>query len=443
MRIPRYSMPFCAAALSLVILFPRAIHAEQRASGQWGFGRNDPYGIIDAMAAGDVDKLQALGREGLPPPADDLAKAAYYRSIFRLDSSSEYARRCSSFAGDARKPRPPSADICSALLSGNAAMQGDMAAWASLLWDTADPGTPPPFDPGAYGNTPRSAISPAAAEHVVPNLWRDDPAPAAGQGNMRDVPLSARRPFAIGITLNGVRTIAILDTGTNLSVIRPEVAKSAKVRINPAAFGSISTSYDTKGDIDSPRIHLGTADSLDIADRNGAVAAAGRHIPAVVTGNVNLVGTQLLEALGAVLLEEDQLVIHPANVRCGQPLHIASRAAGEFLLALPLKINGKVRNAAFDTGNSEYLTGTGVASHGPDATAVRSYDYHTINGERHASYYVETVTLGDGKTRIPARIVPDDRAPYPYVAGLPFLRDHDVYIDFQKRLACVFTKHAR
>lgn len=432
------------------------------AHGQWlapppkAVTVSDKYGIGAAMAKGTYEELQALAKQDLPAEMHEYALAAYYRSIFDLNDSNAHLKKCLAVGKDMLERNPVPVLLCGSLLAGNHYIQGDIRRWAIAAANTRDAVTPVIARETKTSNFVLPGISdiplenyfnvspmmpPALPEKniVIPRQRINLERTASFSKKTKDGVLLDQLPYVIGVLINDAMVPIWFDTASSSTVLGEFTAEPSHVKEDPANFVHINNPFDGQ----AVQSHLGVAGRL-IPGGKGFEDIGFRNAPLVISpeSKVSALGMNLISRLGSMLIEHDQIVIHPrASIHCEEQLHVASEPLGSSLILLTYSINGSNQEIMLDTGDNAYLSATSSASV-KESSPPLSMRRASFQGIEEIHYQTTQVTLGTGSHAINRTIqyFPDRKAVAPYVMGSAALEDFDVFLDFDHGKACLLPK---
>jgi len=353
--------------------------------------------------------------------------------------------------------------LCGELLAGNYSIQGDVRDWAAAALETRRKVTPVvekllgpvKFEIAGLGNTdfdkftnfPGSYAASSQHEVILERVTPPDffTKRIVNSNHKVDHYADARIPYIVKININGSEKDVVLDSGSSMSLFRVAVAQRLGIVINPTPYiqnidvvtsNPRSPAQEAKSENEA---HLGLIKKMTLEGMGKVIHL--ENVPVAVGGHVDILGMNVLTKMDSILLTERHLVLNVANRpnSCDEPLRIASKSMGAYLLVLRYHIDGVMRNVMLDTGDNSYLSGTGsahVSAVAKDYTATTIYDLAGLDKTR---YFKQGTTFGVGKLarHLKIRVYPDEHVTYGYVLGASALRDFNVYINFKRRVACL------
>ncbi|MBD8900197.1 retropepsin-like aspartic protease [Rhodanobacter sp. DHG33] len=420
---------------------------------------DDGHGIQQAMRAGDAERLDAIRKEPLPPPLQDFANAAYFRTLFHLKTSSGYAQKCYDYGmqPSVLEKNPVIAAACGQLLAGNFIIEGDVANWAKIDVEIKQ-AVVPVFQklmgrsdviPDGFAGVPAEPFTGAVAANRVflssdVNVSRVDPGSMRGVTALESKHSSIANAYLVTVKINGVdRTIA-LDTGSSITMLRPSTAHALGIQANPSPlmhFAGDGTllmrpEKDTAGLEDA---RLAVVHQMRIGAGGNAILL--EDVPVGIGGNFDVLGMNILSRMNSLYITSTHVVMNAKRppIACDAPLTIASELAGGYIPVLRYTVDGGAQLVAFDSGSMSYLTGTALAPTtnrtGPDVAERRG----DIAGVYEGSYVPVRATFGTGPSTHTEdiKVFPSYKAAYRYVLGVKALMDFNVFFDFGHGKACL------
>lgn len=427
---------------------------------------HDPGGIEKAMQVGDDSKLKKISKVVIQPIFRAYALASYYRSIFQIEQSSKYARICYEESLKNIREKADGAVRCGELLAGNYAIEDRMADWALSMQAMHDKVSPivqavthksdlifPHF--GVIGNRLKMSdffgfpvekvTGQNGNELVIPRVLASGKLPGPSAFKTGVCPLGIRcfgSLYYVRVNVNGHEVSGVLDTGTTMTVIAPSEASRLGVHVNPGPYYSLVSSQTTQA-----TSHLGYVESLKIKTKHSTIELenAPVQIGGTLPGNIKIIlGLNVMNRLGSLLLEKDQIVVHPdtSDVSCSTPMHIISFVQGNYIIFFRHNVDQRPQNIVLDTGENQYLFGTSSATAKRSSTQMMVTHKVRVTGNVDASYYPARIYFGSGHDarNLTIAVFPNYKQTYPYVMGADILQDYKVYLDFDHGHACLLPQ---
>jgi hypothetical protein len=420
---------------------------------------DDGHGILQGMSEGDAERLNAIRGKPLPSYLLDFANAAYFRTLFQLKRSSDYAKKCYGYGmqPDVLAKNPVIATACGQLLAGNFSMQGDVAHWAKIIVATKRAVVPvvqrltgrTDVVPGGFEGVPADPFIDTVAPHGV-RLATDVNVPRIDADNLQKVTgLDARRSslvdaYLVMVRINGADRAMVLDTGSSISMLRPSTAHALHIKVNPSPYlrlrgGRTIPVRPTSASVERGDVLLGVADRMQLG--TGSKIISLTDVPVAIGGNFDVLGLGVLSRLGSLYITSKSVQINAKQTpaACGQPLEIASNLLGAYIPLLMYTVDGVKQRVAFDSGSTTYLTGTSSAPTTHQVAAAVTQRRVDIAGLYEDRYVPVRVTMGSGSSMHTQdiKVFPSHRAGYRYVLGVKALKDFNVLLDFKDREACL------
>lgn len=424
----------CILALALVLAASAGVATEQAPSNI-----DDPYGVLQAMQAGDSARLRVLAATGNAGQRA-MATSALYRSQGDLVRSSQASGDC------VRKAREASSNdivlICGLIDAGNDLAMGRPGKWAYKVAFLRQQLYP------AFRKTQGPAFSIAPLEYVprpddFAHLADAAYALASGGATLALAPF-AKGPLAPmstalanGVEVRSGRTSfqAVFDTGSFMTLLNTPTAQALKATVQP---GWMRAGGGSAG-------HLGVATAADM--QIGPLQTKNVSFAVSTSPVLDIIGMDLIQQLGAIRMTATGVRVLPANgvelARCTTPMRVASSLSPTGIrLLLPIKVDGKNELAFLDTGSDEYLTRFGGAQpaaaddmgEGRKEVTMKVGGGVTASERRSAKAGVD---LGAGVHERSVRVEKGAAdAPF-YVVGMPATADADLLIDFRQHHLCV------
>lgn len=428
----------------------------------------DPAGIGQAMQAGDSAQLKALSETALPDPIKTYALASYYRSIFQINLSSKYGKRCYE---DGLKELPGNviaAVRCGELLAGNYAIEGRIADWAQAMEAMRDKVYPavvsrthetniilPHF--GVIGNRlnmkdfvdfPVEEVNiNAEGDIVITRVLASGNKPGRDSFKTAICALSIKcfgpRYYYVKANVNGHSLLGVLDTGTVESVVTPLEAKYLGVRITPSPYYRLTSTQTAHSNT-----HLGYAESIRIRTTGGH-AITLRNVPVMVGGKLPrdvpiVLGLDVLSKLGRISIQENSVVVNPDTLgnQCEEAMHIRSTANGGYTIFFKYSVGGRLQDVVLDTGQNQYLFGTSLATAERASAKTVVIPQVRATGNVEAPFYPARITIGGlaNEKDLTIPVFYDYKQTYPYVIGSDILQDYNIFLDFKKGKACLIPR---
>lgn len=454
---------FCCAVVAAMAVQPTTAGAQllQTRPPPKGLSFDDGHGILQAMRAGDAEHLDAIRKEPLPPSMQDFANAAYFRSLFRLKTSSEYARKCYAYGmqSSVLDGNPVIATVCGQLLAGNFNMEGDVADWARTIVETRQAVLPviqrltgrSDLVPDGFTGVPAEPFIGTVADGHV-SASNDVVVPRVDPKGLRDgdvTTLDTRRSsfanaYLVTVRINGMDRTLVLDTGSSITMLRPSTAHVLGIETNPSPYqhlvgGRTIPMRPTVATTGQGDVLLGVARQMRIGTDSSAIVLSG--VPVAVGGDVDVLGMNVLSWMDSLYITANHVTLDAKRlpIACNEPLEVASDLLGAYIPVLRYTVDGITQPVAFDSGSMSYLTGTSSAPTtqrmGPDVAQKRG----DIAGVYEGSYVPVRATLGAGPSAHAEdiQVFPDYKAKFRYALGVKALKDFNVFFDFKQGKACL------
>ena len=417
---------------------------------------DDGHGILQAMRAGDAERLDAIRKGPFPASMQDFANAAYFRSLFQLKTSSEYARKCYAYGmqSSVLGKNPAIAASCGQLLAGNFNMEGDVADWAKPIVETKQAVLPVIQRLTGRSDVVLSElptepfIGTVAVNHVFPS--NDVVVPRENLKGLRDGDVttidtklsSFANVYLVTVKINGVDRTMVLDTGSNITLLRPSTAHALGIEANPSPYSHLGQSLPMRPMAATMGLGdalLGVARQIRIGTSSSAIVLRG--VPVAIGGNIDLLGMNVLSRMDSLYITANHVMVDTKQppIACNEPLEVASDPFGAYIPMLRYAVDGTTQPVAFDSGSMSYLTGTSSAPTtrrmGPDVAQKRG----DVAGVYEDSYVLVHATLGTGSSAHAEdiEVFPSYKAGFRYVLGVKALKDFDVFFDFKHGKACL------
>ena len=417
---------------------------------------SDGHGIDVAMKQGKFEQLRELTAQNLAPATHEYAWAAYYRSILDLKDSDTHLNKCLAIGRNLLDRDPVPVLLCGSLLAGNHYIQGDIRGWAMAAADMSYAVTPTikritktsnfvlpgisdiPLE--KYFHIPSMLPPPSSSKtFIIPRQGINLEKSASFSEKAKDGVLEDKLPYIIGVQINDAMGPIWFDTGASSTVLGEVTATPSHVKELPSNFIRLNNPFDGQ----TVQSHLGVAAKL-IPGGKDFQDIGFRNVPLIVSSEskVSALGMNLISRLGSMLIENNQIVIHPRlPIDCDQQLHVASEPLGSDVILLNYVINGKNEEIMLDTGDNGYLSASSSASI-KGLSQPLSTTRATFQGIENVHYETTEVTLGAGSHALKRmiRYYPDRKAVAPFVMGSAALEDFNVFLDFDHGKACLLPK---
>lgn len=377
--------------------------------------------VAKAVSAADVPTLAEMYQHPPDDAARALAAMGLERIHYNLDASSADARVCERALIDSR---PTLAYFCAVFDNGNLRLRAGNA-----IADAAEASIVERF----AGRVPASRL-----DHL-----RDYVKAHAGEAAFRvDLPaqdftlplehLSGSDIGALEAQANGKKTLLMVDTGSSVLTLDAATAKRLGVRmLGHEAY-------------DNGVLSHGVALASGVLDRLTIGPVVLHNVPVQVgPGHLRLIGLDVLKMLGTFRIVRNAINVYRTPTQqpvCQQPLLIASEPWGNSIRAVvALPINGTLRTALIDSGNSFYLSGDEDSAKElalSYAQRLRIRDIGPLAQAARVSEATARVVVSGQPIDMTFAVFKDATLPWHYVLGSGALRDMDFYFDFPGRHSC-------
>lgn len=419
---------------------------------------NDPLKVGDAIRRGDIEALDSVLSKSIKPAAVAeiyrwYALAGKERIHGDLAASSAHAESClksSSGLSERNHNFLIFAVSCGELLAGNHLLQGDFSGWAATLQRIARENRAamdafektqgitdaqvlavPGIDLDAYARLPAVSVRASGqAVSVLPRVVKPGSDPWVSARELRVLPY-------VRIAINGVDTVALLDTGTSQSVVPASSLGVFKMQNKGLKFF----------DLDIHEAGVARADTrLVIADHLQVGDVAVQHAPFVVAElGPLIIGLDLLRRLTPFLLfsgEDVRLYASPPPQTCPLDLRIQSELLGLTTIAIRADrrtpIGLRPTQLFLDTGMGAQSVAAAKA-HLTPRDGLSTSRVRTGLGYQIVPVGHDRLTLQiDGRPmELDTHIRPTLNLPNAYGLGALMLRDFDLGLDFAHHRACL------
>lgn len=404
----------------------------------------DNLGILDAVKIANIKKLHEIyaaavkNNDGL---TQITAATAYSRVTLAFSKANDVLLQ-----GCQQRPiaTPNVKLLCSSMLLGNYFIARDMDAWENQVNYIRKTYVPTLLRGNPWGS---KAFAPTYGIEMLSKT----PWPKISQHQSRLVSYipyvsniqvlgksKVEIPMVVDVMVGGIRTQALMDTGTSMTAISKKLAENLKIK---PLFSFPSGSFLT---LDNRPYSIGAAPSIQL----GGVTI--RNWPVVVVDNLPLpivLGLPLMSKLGRLTLggKGVEIDLRP-NVRqtCKEPLRIGSSMNGSQVhLITTIKIGRKRDDAVIDTGDNDELSAT-VRAPFEGQEFDKSQTLKQANGrlinEKYHDFYSNQVVFGSTlplpmKYRVYL-------APHNYASKLGFqigagvLSKRKLVLDFTRKTMC-------
>ena len=456
------SRPLFYAVLRVILVITScqalADHSDVKAPPR--FDVKDSNGIQEALLSGNSEFLKSISSSDLPKHLKDYAAAAYYRSIFQIGNSAKFAKNCYDEGLEYVDKNPTTVIMCGQLLAGDYNIEGSIGKWARVAnevkrvvypvvgklthedtfyiagFDEINFDSFSSFPPGSVVKTP-------SREVTLPRLKLAAESSATAKSIAENEFQDSASPYLVGITVNGHDFPAVLDTGSSITTLYEKAADFAGVSIVKEPYILASRGFSLQ-DLSRVTTRLGTAKKVSLESGVSGTAVELGSMPVVVGGHFNIVGLDVLSKAGALLLEDERVIIKPkdSGPMCDSPLHIASQPMGAYLLMVKYPVDGVLQNIVIDTGDNGYISGTAIASAKRTSAQMATIRQMDVSGVHEIQYYPASIELGaPGHARLVSiRVYPSRQEKYPYVLGSGALKDFSIFLDFAGGKACLMPR---
>ncbi len=425
---------------------------------------NDPLNVGDAIRRGDIEALdEVLTKSIKPAPVAQIyrwyALAGKERIHGDLVASSAHAESClksSSALSQRNHNFLIFAVSCGQLLAGNHLLEGDFSGWAASLQRVARENRAAMdafektqgvtdaqvlavlgIDLDAYVKLPEVVVrrSPQAVS-VLPRVVEPGSDPWVSARGLRALPF-------VRIAINGLDTLALLDTGTAVSTMPASSLDQFKMQDTGLRFFDLNTHEAGVARADT---RLAIADRLQIGD------VAVQHASFVVAERGPLIiGLDLLRRLAPFLLfsgDDVRLYAPPPPHTCPLDLRIQSELLGLTTLAIRADrrtpIGLRPMQLFLDTGMGAQSVAAAKAHLTPrDGWSTTSMDQ--LQGLRTVTVGHDRLTLMlDGQSiELSTLVRPTLNLPNAYGLGALVLQRYDLGLDFAHHRACLTLRKRR
>lgn len=420
---------------------------------------DDGHGILQAMREGDAERLNAIRGKPLPAYLRDFANAAYFRTLFQLKRSSDYARKCYDYGmrPDVLAKNPVIATACGQLLAGNFSMEGDVANWAKIVVETKRAVVPVVHKltgrtdvvPGGFEGVPADPfIDTVAANRVlmstdvnVSRINADSLQRVTGLDAMRS---SLTDVYLVKVRVNGADRAMILDTGSSITILRPSTAHALRIKANPSPYlrlrgGRTIPERPTTESMEKGDVLLGVVHQMQLG--TGSKIIRLTDVPVAIGGDFDVLGMNVLSRFNSLYVTTKSVEINAERIpiACNQPLEVASNLLGAYIPLLMHTVDGAKQLVAFDSGSTTYLTGTSSAPTTNQVAPEVAQNRVDIAGPYQDRYVPVRVTMGSGPSMHTEdiKVFPSHTAGYRYAFGVKALKDFNVLLDFREGRACL------
>lgn len=422
---------------------------------------HDPLHVGDAIRNGDTQALdEVLSKSIKPKPVAAIyrwfALAGRARIRGDLAASSRNAKKCYTSATKYAKRNHNFVIFsmsCGELLAGNALLQGKLSVWATTLQrilaenreaadelkaksglDDAGILDIPGIDLKAYAKLPDVTIErPVHRTTVLPRVK-----------SSKQTVVSAREleelPY-VRISINGVDTIALLDTGTSFSLLPRDQLTALQVHASGLNYFALDTS---ERGTQHTRSELAIANRLQIGD------VMLRHAPfGIVDGGPVILGLDILHRLAPFLRFDDddvRLYASPPKGVCTNNLIIQSEPMGFMTVALQQQrrtaSGAETIRLFLDTGMNAETFATGLAGvTPPGGWSVEQWTNGVGRWDARVGHEHLTLLINGYPRRLTTVVRPTLDLPDAYGLGALILRDFDLGLDFAHHTGCLLPKH--
>lgn len=418
---------------------------------------NDPLKVGDAIRRGDIEALESVLSKSIKPAAVAeiyrwYALAGKERIHGNLVASSAHAESClksSSGLSERNHNFLIFAVSCGQLLAGNHLLEGNFSGWAATLQRVARDNRAamdsiekltgmndaqvfgaPYVDFNAYKRLSKLIIRHSLQPAFVLPRVKKPAQPAVSVKELEELPY-------VRIAINGVDTVALLDTGTSLSIVPKDLVRTLRMHVDGLYYFDLDIREH-----DTSQVHtqLATADRVQIGDVSVVNAAF-----AVVEQGPVIIGMDLLRKLAPFLVFSDEdvrLYTIPPPQTCPLDLRIQSDLLGPMTLAVRAdrrtSIGLQSTQLFLDTGMNVESVAAAKAHLTPRDDWSTSHE-RMGTGDRVVLVGHDQLTLQiDGAPiKLSTRVRPTLNLPNAYGLGALLLQRYDLGLDFAHHRACL------
>ncbi|MFY0183189.1 retropepsin-like aspartic protease [Stenotrophomonas sp. PUT21] len=401
---------------------------------------HDGFGYSDAVLRAELATLREMS--GASGPRRHLGAAGYHRVRGELAASNRAARQCL----DETREAPPTlqglAFLCESTLAGNALIEGDIAAWASLMLRVRE-------------DYQRTIVPMLRAGDEVPDVtrptfaafttWPRSALPVAERVQDVAVPIQFSNELpSVTLTLHGTRDGApvaheaafIIDTGAP----RSHISRGLAASLGLAVTEGFVVSRIVEGDIQQ----AGLAAPIDI--ELGGQRVRDVSFNSEPTRELNLIGLDVLRALGRFRLSRETLTLLGTQTPalCTRRMVVTSSLWGPFQQAR-YPIRGREHHLMLiDTGFHGAFQMRGAPRASVPAAAIQRRNVITTRGAEDIEYAPAStpMQITDTLTSIPVDIAfqPPDLFPSSWRIGYGVTGGYDVALDLPGGLGCLVPR---
>lgn len=401
---------------------------------------HDGFGYSDAVLRAELTPLREMSR--VAGPRGHLGAAGYHRVRGEMEASNRAARQCLAETADAPPALQGLAFLCESTLAGNALIEGDIAQWATLMQ-------------GVRRDYLRTIVPMLKPGDEVPDVTRPDidaftawprsALPVSEHAQDVEVPIQFSNELpSVMVTLHHTRhgidaaheAAFIIDTGAPRSHISRALAES----LGLAVTENFVVSRIVEGDIQQ----AGLAAPIDIEVGGQRVRAVSFNSEA--TRELNLIGLDVLRALGRVRLSRETLTLLGTQTpaACTRRMVMTSSLWGPFQQAR-YPIRGRDNNLMLvDTGFHGAFQMRGAPRTSVPAAAIQRRNVITTRGAEDIEYAPAStpLQLADSVVDIVVDVAfqPPDLFPSSWRIGYGVTGGYDVYVDLPGGIGCLVPR---
>ncbi len=398
---------------------------------------HDGFGYSDAVLRAELTTLREMS--GASGPRRHLGAAGYHRVRGELAASNRAARQCLAETRGAPPALQGLAFLCESTLAGNALIEGDIAGWASLMLRVREDYQRTIVPMLRAGDEVPDVTRPAFASFTT---WPRSALPAAERTQDVAVPIQFSNELpSVTLTLHGTRdgipvaheAAFIVDTGAPRSHISRALAES----LGLAVTEGFVVSRIVEGDIQQ----AGLVAPIDI--EVGGQRVRDVSFNSEPTRELNLIGLDVLRALGPITLSRETLTLLGAQspAACTRRTVFTSSLWGPFQ-QVRFPIRGRENNLMLvDTGFHGAFQMRGAPRSSVPAAAIQRRNVITTRGAEDIEYAPASTPLQVTDTlsdiAVDIAFQPPDLFPSSWRIGYGVTGGYTVALDLPAGLGCL------